>query len=187
MSKFDVNKIITESICENAITEELEIMKGWYGNKLYDKWNPEKDPPAFKIAKKLAAERKANADNLARIEKEGKEIEAKEAEAEEAKKLDTDSFQGKDAANVRADKLLKAEEAAREASNAEHAERATVGHHAKEYANELWSKTKKFGQDNFTLDPDKIDLPKTGMTGAAIAAGLGALALRRRMKNAKRK
>jgi len=57
----------------------------------------------------------------------------------------------------------------------------------KEYANELWSKTKKFGQDNFTLDPDKIDLPKTGMTGAAIAAGLGALALRRRMKNAKRK
>ena len=97
MSKFDVNKIITESICENAITEELEIMKGWYGNKLYDKWN-----------------------------------------------------------------------------------------HAKEYANELWSKTKKFGQDNFTLDPDKIDLPKTGMTGAAIAAGLGALALRRRMKKAQK-
>jgi len=83
-------------------------------------------------------------------------------------------------------KLLKAEEAAREASNAEHAERATVGHHAKEYANELWSKTKKFGQDNFTLDPDKIDLPKTGMTGAAIAAGLGALALRRRMKKAQK-
>jgi len=83
-------------------------------------------------------------------------------------------------------KLLKAEEAAREASNAEHAERATVGHHAKEYANELWSKTKKFGQDNFTLDPDKIDLPKAGMTGAAIAAGLGALALRRRMKKAQK-
>ena len=83
-------------------------------------------------------------------------------------------------------KLLKAEEAAREASNAEHAERATVVHHAKEYANELWSKTKKFGQDNFTLDPDKIDLPKTGMTGAAIAAGLGALALRRRMKKAQK-
>mgnify|MGYP001362530069 CR=1 FL=1 len=89
-------------------------------------------------------------------------------------------------AKVRADELLKAEEAAREASNAEHAERATVGHHAKEYANELWSKTKKFGQDNFTLDPDKIDLPKTGMTGAAIAAGLGALALRRRMKKAQK-
>ena len=101
-------------------------------------------------------------------------------------KTDVDFEMSKKLANVRADKLLKAEEAAREASNAEHAERATVGHHAKEYANELWSKTKKFGQDNFTLDPDKIDLPKTGMTGAAIAAGLGALALRRRMKKAQK-
>jgi len=38
-----------------------------------------------------------------------------------------------------------------------------------------------------TLNPDDIDLPKTGAVAAAIAAGLGALALRKRMKKASKK
>jgi len=132
-------------------------------------------------------EKEIEAQNLDRIEKEGKEL-------EDAKKLDTDSFQGKDAADARAKDLLAQQ--AQDASDAEHAERATIGHHAKEYANELHDKGKKFfremqtGERRLSNAPEHIrrylkslDPENTALaTGGAIAAGLGALALRNRLR-----
>ena len=39
--------------------------------------------------------------------------------------------------------------------------------------------------EHFTLKPEEMDLPKTGALAAAVAAGLGALALRKKLKNMK--
>jgi ElaB/YqjD/DUF883 family membrane-anchored ribosome-binding protein len=66
----EIKKLIDDSIAAVIDTEEvvsevekLEIMKGYYGNKLYDKLNPEKEDLAFKtvgkLSKKLAEERSA--------------------------------------------------------------------------------------------------------------------------------
>lgn len=57
----EIKKLIDDSIAAVIDTEEvvaevekLEIMKGYYGNKLYDKLNPEKPDLAFETVKKLA-------------------------------------------------------------------------------------------------------------------------------------
>ena len=66
----EIKKLIDDSIAAVIDTEEvvaevekLEIMKGYYGNKLYDKLHPEKEDLAFKtvgkLSKKLAEERAA--------------------------------------------------------------------------------------------------------------------------------
>jgi len=58
----DIAKLIDETI-ESVMTEaevvtedKLEVMKGWYGNKLYDKLHPDEDKPdlKFETIKKLA-------------------------------------------------------------------------------------------------------------------------------------
>jgi hypothetical protein len=59
----EIKKLIDDSIAavldgeqEEVVAEveKLEIMKGYYGNKLYDKLNPEKPDLAFETVKKLA-------------------------------------------------------------------------------------------------------------------------------------
>ncbi len=42
---------------------------------------------------------------------------------------------------------------------------------------------KKTAGEHFTLNPNEMDLPQTGALAAAVTAGLGALALRKKLKN----
>lgn len=67
MAKFDVNKIIEESLRETTSkeviseVEPLEVMKGWYGSKLYDRLHKTPTPEEvlgekrFQIARKYRA------------------------------------------------------------------------------------------------------------------------------------
>lgn len=62
--------------------------------------------------------------------------------------------------------------------------RHSIPGQARLLAKKIGQKGSEFVREKFTLDPTQMDLPKTGLAAAAIGAGLGALALRKRMKNA---
>lgn len=82
---------------------------------------------------------------------------------------------------------VKAAEAAKAAKQAaEIAKKTSVSDDANALVSKIGRKGNEFIRNNFTLDPAEMDYGKTGLAAAGIAAGLGALALRKRMKNANR-
>ncbi len=191
--KFDVNKIITESITEAAgevITEKLEIMKGYYGNKLYDKLHPEKPDLAFETMKKLAKKNRelqnmGVGDHLAKAgEKAGESAKETAAEAKDAvigagKKVINVT---KDAATGAGQKVVDA------AKNVVNDDKSVAGHLAKSF-----KKIKDDAQEGAVGIGHKVashlgnlDYGNTALAaGGALAAGLGALALRKRLKKVK--
>ena len=195
--KFDVNKIITESIAEAAgevITEELEIMKGYYGNKLYDKLHPEKPDVAFETVKKLgkklrderaAAEGMGVKEHLAKAGQKAvagaKEtaVEAKDAVVGAGKKAIEAT---KDAATGAGQKVTDA------AKNVADEGKSVAGHLANSF-----KKIKSDAQEGAASVGHKVashlgnlDYGNTALAaGGALAAGLGALALRKRLKKVK--
>jgi len=202
--KFDVNKIITESIAEAAgevITEELEIMKGYYGNKLYDALHPEKPDLAFetvkKLGKKLREERAAAADMGVKehLAKAGQKAvkEAKEA-AEDAKNTVVAAGQkavagAKDAAEEAKNTVVAAgQKAAAAAKNIVNDDKSVAGHLVKSF-----KKIKSDTQEGAASVGHKVashlgnlDYGNTALAASgALAAGLGALALRKRLKKVK--
>ncbi len=60
-----------------------------------------------------------------------------------------------------------------------------VGEHLARAGKKALAAAKKEAGEHFTLKPEEMDLPKTGALAAAVAAGLGALALRKKLKNMK--
>jgi len=195
--KFDVNKIITESIAEAAgevITEELEIMKGYYGNKLYDKLHPEKPDVAFETVKKLgkklrderaAAEGMGVKEHLAKAGQ--KAVAATKDAAVEAKDAAVGAGQKvvaatKDAATGAGQKVVAA------AKNIVNDDKSVAGHLAKSF-----KKIKDDAQEGAAGIGHKVashlgnlDYGNTALAaGGALAAGLGALALRKRLKKVK--
>jgi hypothetical protein len=191
--KFDVNKIITESITEAAgevITEELEIMKGYYGNKLYDKLHPEKPDLAFETVKKLAKKNRelqnmGVGDHLAKAgEKAGEKVKEVAAEAKDAV-----VGAGKKAINATKDAATGAgQKVVDVAKNVVNDDKSVAGHLAKSF-----KKIKDDAQEGAVGIGHKVashlgnlDYGNTALAaGGALAAGLGALALRKRLKKVK--
>lgn len=150
----------------------------------------EKKHPGEIARREKAIAKQQDEENMARMNKD----EADLATAEKNKALDTDSFQEKDDATARAKDMLATQ--AREKSDAEAEHRASIGHHAEEFGKKFWGKTKKFagevqsGERRLSNAPEHIkryvkslDPENTALAaGGALAAGLGALALRKRMK-----
>jgi hypothetical protein len=194
--KFDVNKIITESIAEAAgevITEELEIMKGYYGNKLYDKLHPEKPDLAFETVKKLGKKLK---DERAAAEGMGvKEHLAKAGQKAVAGAKET-AIEAKDAVVGAGQKAIAATKEAATSAGQKVADVAKTAVDDKSVAGHLaksFKKIKNDAQEGATNIGHKVanhlgnlDYGNTALAaGGALAAGLGALALRKRLKKVK--
>lgn len=194
--KFDVNKIITESIAEAAgevITEELEIMKGYYGNKLYDKLHPEKPDLAFETVKKLAKKNRELQSmgvgaHLAKAgEKAGENVKeaavtAKDAAVGAGQKVVTAAKSAagtvQDAAGTVKEKALAAVKD----------DKSVAGHLAKSFK-KIKEDTKEGAASvghKVASHLGNLDYGNTALAaGGALAAGLGALALRKRLKKVK--
>ncbi len=243
MSKFDVNKIIEESLREttskeaSSEVEPLEVMKGWYGSKLYDRLHKTPTPEEalgekqFQIARKYRAAVNSGDTEGARIARQqlkgirsvaapvDKEA-SSEVEADELKKVskiskaaakEVDTAWNKEAADAGvpaktapgavatkvaeqpapvADVAKKAAVDAPAAAPAKNTEDTTsvlshLGKSARKVGDDIQSGVKSFGH-KVADHLSNLDYGKTALASGAIAAGLGALALRRRMKNAKR-
>jgi hypothetical protein len=230
--KFDVNKIITESIAEVNAVEVITEAESAMGvdvaagaKKAYKKFegvmgvggtkaNDEPDSPTFKAAKEHAAaaatkeqdpvghrqsvnrlrammkspqQRSQELNKAAATEKSDAR---QQAAAKGASKADTDSFQGKDAAADRAEETKKAtEDSAKAAAEAQKEHDATAVGHLQKSVKKLGSgiedEASKAGHKAANwiggLDPGHVALAG----GGAIAAGLGALALRKRLRKVK--
>jgi len=206
----DVNKIITESLNEAngrdlltstpekevltegipGITEKLEVMKGGYGNKIYDALHPEKKDTSFDAVKKISGKLREERDQVAKKTAQDASLKA----ADEVEGKWKEEVANTDQSVVAAKKA--AEKTAQVAKENEVAKDASLKA-AKEdsFAGRLGSAARKIKKDaeegvdtlgrKFTNRLHNLDYEKTGLLGAgALAAGLGALALRKRLKNA---
>jgi hypothetical protein len=206
----DVNKIITESLNEAngrdlltstpekeeltegipGITEKLEVMKGGYGNKIYDALHPEKKDTSFDAVKKISGKLREERDQVAKKTAQDTSLKA----ADEVEGKWKEEVANTDQSVVAAKKA--AEKTAQVAKENEVVKDASLKT-AKEdsFAGRLGSAARKIKKDaeegvdtlgrKFTNRLHNLDYEKTGLLGAgALAAGLGALALRKRLKNA---
>lgn len=226
----DVNKIITESLNEAngrdlltstpekevltegipGITEKLEVMKGGYGNKIYDALHPEKKDTSFDAVKKISGKLREERDQVAKKTAQDASLKAAdEVEGkwkEEVANTDQSVVAAKKAAEktaqVAKDASLKAAKEVEGKWNEEvrdntNMAKVAASKAAKEdsFAGRLGSAARKIKKDaeegvdtlgrKFTNRLHNLDYEKTGLLGAgALAAGLGALALRKRLKNA---
>ena len=203
MSKFDVNKIIEESLCEINI--------GIIGDKVYDKLHPEnpKSPEniAFKHAQgfsKAANEgdiekTRFHAAGLRRFFPKG---DSKEADLFRQETVKEATKSNPKALTYGSDEYTKLAKEQSEFGSKEAMEKAVksdaakmedttsvlshLGKSARKVGDDIQSGANSFGH-KVADHLGNLDYGKTALAGGAIAAGLGALALRRRMKNAKRK
>lgn len=262
MAKFDVNKIIEESLRETTSkeviseVEPLQVMKGWYGSKLYDRLHKTPTPEEalgekrFQIARKYRGavdsgdtegarfarqQLKGIRSAAAPVDKEASSLLSQETARDAARDESTPRIRkglvyGSDeykklAAEreiagtpdamkkaVEADELKKVSKiskaAAKEVDTAWNKEAADaselgrkalakntedttsvlshLGKSARKVGEDIQSGVKSFGHK--TADYlGNLDYGKTALAGGAIAAGLGALALRRRMKKAQQR
>ena len=205
MSKFDVNKIIEESLCEINI--------GIIGDKVYDKLHPEnpKSPEniAFKHAQGFSKasnegdieKTRFHAAGLRRFFPKGDSKEAALLRQETIKEA-TKSNSNPKALTYGSDEYTKLAKEQSEFGSKEAMEKAVksdaakmedttsvlshLGKSARKVGDDIQSGVKSFGHK--TADYlGNLDYGKTALAGGAIAAGLGALALRRRMKKAQQR
>ena len=183
MAKFDVNKIIEESLRETTSkeviseVEPLQVMKGWYGSKLYDRLHKTPTPEEalgekrFQIARKYRGAVDSGDTEGARFARQQlKRIRSTAAPVDK---------EAADASELGRKALAKNTEDT--TSVLSH-----LGKSARKVGDDIQSGVKSFGHK--TADYlGNLDYGKTALAGGAIAAGLGALALRRRMKKAQQR
>jgi len=185
--KFDVNKIITESIAEvtGEVIEEgvldttKKLLTGGIGEKVYDTLHPEKPDLAFETVKKLGKklrEERAAAENMGVKEHLAKAGQKAVKEAKEA----TEDLK---------DKVADAgQKAVATAKNIVNDDKSVAGHLVKSF-----KKIKSDAQEGAASVGHKVanhlsnlDYANTALAaGGALAAGLGALALRKKLKKVK--
>ena len=222
MAKFDVNKIIEESLRETTSkeviseVEPLQVMKGWYGSKLYDRLHKTPTPEEalgekrFQIARKYRGAVDSGDIEGARFARQQlKRIrsaaapEDKEASSLLSQETARDAARDESTPRIRKGlvygsdeyKKLAAEQefagtpdAMKKAVEADELKNSVLSHlgkSARKVGDDIQSGVKSFGH-KVADHLSNLDYGKTALAGGAIAAGLGALALRRRMKNAKR-
>jgi hypothetical protein len=194
-----INESIDKAISINEVGK-LEIMKGWYGNKLYDKMHPDENKPDVKfeavkkLSKKLAEERTAHAatkkesDSQHSIEhavdntkKMYKGAVASAKKAVEDVKAGGIAKAAKDTAEKVKEKVGEASDAAVEAKD-----KAVGG--IRKFAKEIGS-----GERNLANIPGNIDAAikehpyLSAAAAAALAAGAGGLAAVKRMRKVGKK
>ena len=219
MAKFDVNKIIEESLRETTSkeviseVEPLQVMKGWYGSKLYDRLHKTPTPEEalgekrFQIARKYRGavdsgdtegarfarqQLKGIRSTAAPVDKEASSLLSQETARDAARDESTPRIRKGLVYGSDEYKKLAAE---REIAGTPDAMKKTedttsvlshLGKSARKVGDDIQSGVKSFGHK--TADYlGNLDYGKTALAGGAIAAGLGALALRRRMKKAQQR
>ena len=220
MAKFDVNKIIEESLRETTSkeviseVEPLQVMKGWYGSKLYDRLHKTPTPEEalgekrFQIARKYRSAVDSGDIEGARFARQqlirsAAAPEDKEASSLLSQETARDAARDESTPRIRKGlvygsdeyKKLAAEQefagtpdAMKKAVEADELKNSVLSHlgkSARKVGDDIQSGVKSFGH-KVADHLSNLDYGKTALAGGAIAAGLGALALRRRMKNAKR-
>jgi len=220
MAKFDVNKIIEESLRETTSkeviseVEPLQVMKGWYGSKLYDRLHKTPTPEEalgekrFQIARKYRAAVDSGDTEGARFARQQlKRIhptaapEDKEASSLLSQETARDAARDESTPRIRKGlvygsdeyKKLAAEreiagtpDAMKKAVEADASVLSHLGKSARKVGDDIQSGVKSFGH-KVADHLSNLDYGKTALAGGAIAAGLDALALRRRMKKAQQR
>ena len=220
MAKFDVNKIIEESLRETTSkeviseVEPLQVMKGWYGSKLYDRLHKTPTPEEalgekrFQIARKYRGAVDSGDTEGARFARQQlKRIhptaapEDKEASSLLSQETARDAARDESTPRIRKGlvygsdeyKKLAAEreiagtpDAMKKAVEADASVLSHLGKSARKVGDDIQSGVKSFGH-KVADHLSNLDYGKTALAGGAIAAGLGALALRRRMKKAQQR
>ena len=206
----EIANLIDESITNViSITEvkPLEVMKGWYGNKLYDKLHPDEDKPDVKfeavkkLSKHLAGERGEHAATktaLAAAKQESDSQHSVEHAVDNTKKMYKGAVAGakKAVEEVKSGGITKAAKATSEAVKEKVGAAADATNEAKDkaiggirkFAKEIGS-----GERNLSNIPGNIDDAikehpyLSAAAAAALAAGAGGLAAIKRMRKAAKK